>query len=381
MPSYNDFVARACRFLSGWLLAMLIGVYVLAVFLPEGGWWAREATLGAFPLQSERTPVTLTMALLALMLFSAGLNIPLAQVRQLLREPAILVVGFFANMAVPVLYIFGVSLILRACSDLAAGQGVLLGLALVASMPIATSSAAWSQTSNGNLAVTLGLILGSTVLSPLTTPVVLHAANWLTGGALSDGLSVLAEAGLSMSLVVFVLLPSLLGVGLRWLLGDLRVGRVSPTLKLASCVILLFLNYTYASGSLPGIVAQPNWAFLMLAGSVALGMCVLTFAAGWALARLMRADAGQRTALMFGLGLNNNGAGLVLASLVLARLPEVMLIAFLYTLIQHVVAGVVQRFNQPISSIGGDNRSTGRRSPLRRTVARSRLPASATSSC
>ena len=64
---------------------------------------------------------------------------------------------------------------------------------------------------------------------------------------------------------------------------------------------------------------------------------------------------------MFGLGLNNNGAGLVLASVVLARLPEVMLIVFLYTVIQHVVAGVVNHLTRREAPRGCEQRGRERR--------------------
>jgi hypothetical protein len=49
---------------------------------------------------------------------------------------------------------------------------------------------------------------------------------------------------------------------------------------------------------------------------------------------------------MFGLGLNNNGTGLVLASVALAHLPGVMLTVILYTLVQHVIAGMVSLLNR-----------------------------------
>jgi hypothetical protein len=52
---------------------------------------------------------------------------------------------------------------------------------------------------------------------------------------------------------------------------------------------------------------------------------------------------------MFGLGMNNNGMGLVLASVALAHLPGVMLPALLYTLVQHVVAGVVTVLNRRLA--------------------------------
>ena len=49
---------------------------------------------------------------------------------------------------------------------------------------------------------------------------------------------------------------------------------------------------------------------------------------------------------MFGLGMNNNGAGLVLASMALAHHPQVLLPIILYNLVQHLVAGFVDVFSR-----------------------------------
>jgi predicted Na+-dependent transporter len=60
---------------------------------------------------------------------------------------------------------------------------------------------------------------------------------------------------------------------------------------------------------------------------------------GWWVARLLKADRTQQTALIFGLGMNNNGTGLVLASAALADHPRVMLPLIIYNLVQHLAAG------------------------------------------
>jgi BASS family bile acid:Na+ symporter len=345
MKKYHHVVAHASRFVREWLLWLLLGAYVLAAVLPGGGLWVREVGFGELHLLGEASQITLSMALLALLLFNAGLDISLGQLGKLVRAPGILAAGLLANLAVPVLYIFGVAWVLKGWPDPEAVQHVVLGLALIAAMPIAASSAAWAQNANGNLALSLGLILGSIVLSPLTTPVVLHSVGFLTDGSYAEDLQALAGSGMSVFLLVFVLLPAVLGVGALRLVGEGRIHRAKPTLKLLNSVILLVLNYTNASASLPGVAARPDWGFLAVALVVAVGMCVLAFAAGWALARLLRAEEGQRTALMFGLGLNNNGTGLVLASVALSRLPGVILPVILYTLVQHVVAAVVSFLN------------------------------------
>ncbi len=144
-----------------------------------------------------------------------------------------------------------------------------------------------------------------------------------------------------MFLAACVVGPSLLGILGRVLVGGARVEGAKPHLKLANSVNLLLLNYSNASISLPRVLADPDWDFLAVTLGFALGLCVLAFASGWWLARLFRAEPDQRTALMFGLGMNNNGTGLVLASLALARLPQVMLPIIFYNLVQHLAAGGV----------------------------------------
>ena len=47
--------------------------------------------------------------------------------------------------------------------------------------------------------------------------------------------------------------------------------------------------------------------------------------------------------LMFGLGMSNNGTGLVLASMSLSDHPQVMLPIIFYNLVQHLVAGFADK--------------------------------------
>jgi BASS family bile acid:Na+ symporter len=59
---------------------------------------------------------------------------------------------------------------------------ILVGLALIASMPVSTTATLWSQNANGNLALSLGLVLLSTPLSPLRAPAVFQAVGPLARG-------------------------------------------------------------------------------------------------------------------------------------------------------------------------------------------------------
>jgi len=129
----------------------------------------------------------------------------------------------------------------------------------------------------------------------------------------------------------------------RLLFGSDRIAPYKPALKLANSLALLFLCYVNASTALPQMVAEPDWDFLAVILVVVAALCLSAFAAGWLLARIMRADESQRKALMFGLGMNNNGTGMVLACSALSAMPSAILPVLAYNFVQHLVAGGVNR--------------------------------------
>jgi len=219
-----------------------------------------------------------------------------------------------------------------------------VGLALIVSMPIAGSSTAWSQNANGNLSLSLGLVFLSTLLSPITTPVVLHIFGFLTVGDYAEDLHELASSqGTNAFMVFTVVVPSLLGIVVHFLLGEKRTSLFKPYLKLVNFIVLLLLNYSNAATSLPEAFAKPDADFLVFVFCTTLVLCSFAFGAGWLLSRWLKADKSDQAALMFGLGMNNNGTGLVLASATLSDHPAVLLPMIFYTLVQQVIAAIVDR--------------------------------------
>jgi BASS family bile acid:Na+ symporter len=281
------------------------------------------------------------MVMLAFLLCNAGLGIETDRLKTLVQCPRVLLAGLAANQLVPVAFLFGVWLVLQPWHNPEEVQTILLGLALVAAMPVAGSATAWTQNANGDLALGLGLVLASTFLSPLTTRLTFDLVEPMTTGEYRRALDQLEGGGTGALLLGCVLLPSLLGMAARPAIGAHRLITARPVLKLANSLILLLLNYSNASVSLPQTVVEPDLDFLAVTLVCVVGLCAFAFGAGWFLAWLTRAEAAQRTSLMFGLGMNNNGTGLVLASLALAGLPRVLLPIILYNLVQHLVAGAV----------------------------------------
>jgi BASS family bile acid:Na+ symporter len=353
-------VASLSHFIHANFLWFVLGSYIVAAFCPTLGVSIRDVSFGTINLFGETTRVSLPMLMLAFLLLNAGLGVQTAQLKDLVRSPLFLAAGLTGNLIVPIAFIVGLSQMMRLWHNPDEVQNILVGLALVASMPIACSSTAWSQNANGDLALSLGLVVCSTFLSPWTTPLALHSVGLLTTGGYSEDLHELASSGTGCFLAVSVILPSLLGMAGHVAVGQARMAPSKPFLKLLNSINLLLLNYSNASLSLPQTMADPDWDFLVVILAVVVCLCVLAFASGSLIARLLRGDGSQRISLMFGLGMNNNGTGLVLASMALGDHPRVLLPIIFYNLVQHLIAGGVDFVltRQRVATISSDSEAT-----------------------
>lgn len=328
-------VTHASHFLRHHLIWFLIASYVVAAAVPGPGLAIRSVSLGG---------IHLPMLLLGILLFNAGMGVDFHSLKQLGNHPRSLGWGLAANLFIPIIFIGLVMIGMSVWHNSDEVQNILVGLALVASMPIAGSSTAWSQNLNGNLTLSLGLVMGSTFLSPVTTPIALHSVGLMTTGDYSTDLHALAGTTTGWFLLVSVIVPTILGITTRAFLSAAALTTAMPRLKLMNCVILLILNYANAAVSLPQAFSNPDLDFLGAILGITLLLCSVAFFSGWLIAKCLRSNRSDQVALMFGLGMNNNGTGLVLASMSLADHPRVLLPIIFYNLVQHLIAGSVNQF-------------------------------------
>jgi BASS family bile acid:Na+ symporter len=334
---------RIAQLIHQYLLWFLIAAYVIAAVIPGPGLWIRKQSFGELPLFGNKLDVSLLLLLLAILMFNAGLGVRASQLRCFVQQAGVVIAGIAANVLIPMAYVFIVTLFLNFWHNPEEAQHILVGLALVAAMPIAGASTAWSQNSNGNLALSLGLVLVSTLLSPLVTPIAFQVFGEMASEEYEQVLDHVASYGSGAFLGLWVVLPSLLGVGTRLALPPAWLNAVNPFIKVLNSVVLLLLNYSNASVSLPKALAERDLDFLAVTMGITAGLCVTAFAAGDRLSRYFNVDQDERISLMYGLGMNNNGTGLVLASLALGSYPRVMVPIIFYNLVQHLVAGAVHQ--------------------------------------
>src|SRR5262249_3580236 len=76
---------------------------------PGPGLWLRGVSFGEVSLWGETAPLSLPTLMLAFLLFNAGLGVQTAHLRHLLRDPKPLFAGLLANLAIPVVFLVGIT--------------------------------------------------------------------------------------------------------------------------------------------------------------------------------------------------------------------------------------------------------------------------------
>ncbi|MGD9895991.1 MAG: bile acid:sodium symporter family protein [Candidatus Methylacidiphilaceae bacterium] len=330
----------------GWILDRLhrhffwalLAAHGLAAVAPDFGQRIRQFTFGTIPILGESFSISLPAVLLFLLLWNGGFGVPGGRMRELFRNLRTLVPGLFVNFLIPLLFLAGLRVAFGRWHNPEEVESLVMGLGLVVAMPIAGASAAWCQNAGGDMALSLGLVLSSTILSPLAGSLALHTVASMVGGDYSEDLHEMAGRGMGIFLILCVVLPSLLGIFARHRAGEGVFARIRPALRPANELILLWLIYMNAAAALPYALHHfdPDFLGLLLVGSGIL--CLLRFQCGDWLGRLLRASPPERTALIYGLGMNNNGSGLVLAIVAVPDHPLAILPIVFYTLLQQITA-------------------------------------------
>ncbi len=339
-------INKLAHFIHSNFLILLLTSYLLATFAPQFGLFLRHINFGVISWPDGSTlKVSLSVVMLSMLLFNAGFGFKINELKSLKKQPGIILTGFLANLLTPLLLVYVIHFLILNWHNFDELQNLLVGLALVASMPIAGSSTAWAQNSDGNLSLSLGLVILSTFASPITTPLILKCFGFFTTGEYSQSLFELSKHGTNAFLILAVVIPSILGILVKLSQKQANSSKAgSSAVKLLNLINLLLLNYSNASLSLPGTIAKPDWDYYILILLVTSVLCLVAFAIGYLIAKLFKSPKADMASLMFGLGMNNNGTGLVLASLVLSNRPNVMLPLIFYTLVQQIIAAIIDKY-------------------------------------
>lgn len=338
----KNFLTNSYNFIHKNFLWVVLLSYLIAGLFPRFGLWIRDISFGHLTWVDKSTAnISLPIIMLAFLLFNAGLGLKSVELKKSINNPQLLLIGLLVNIFLPLILIFGVNILMLNWHNPDELQNILVGLAIIASMPIAGSSTAWTQVTDGNLALSIGLVAFSTFLSPFTTPLILHSVGFIAYGDYKEDLHELAASGTSAFLFFSIVFPVLAGLITKLLIGEKKAEQLKPYIKFVNIIVLMLLIYSNASLILPQTFSNPDLDFILVIVLITMVLCALAFVAGYLISKNLKAGNAEMSSLMFGLGMNNNGGALVLASMALKDHPLVLLPIIFYNLAQQIIASYV----------------------------------------
>lgn len=333
-------LSRISEIVRHYLPLLLAVCYGVALLWPRPG-----QAIHAWRLPADWPEVarpTVSQLLVAVLLLLAAMGVEVRKLPAVAKQPGLLATALAAVWLMPALVVLLGWWTLPWLMDSALAARLTVGFALVAAMPVANSAAAWTQQSRGELTWTLALIVLSIVLCPWMIPLVLGLLGLSFSAAEAAGLEQLTTSFTGLEFVVWVLLPTAVGMLVRWAVGAERVARHRRGVLLTSAGTLLLLNYINAAAALPRMKSELQVLSLVACVGGALALCLVGLATAHVLGRFFRTGSTIVRALDYSMAMKNTGLALALAS-ELKDHPILLLPVFTMTLVQHLFAGALHR--------------------------------------
>ena len=312
------------------LLVLLVAAYFCSTFFPRPGLWLRAPF-------STASQVSLIHLMLATLLFTLGLSISWSRIGEVIGECKWVGVTLAVRLATCVALILLAHLVPIGLS------ATIVGFVLVMAAPTAASSSGWSMQLGCSESVTVAVIMGTTIVSVISAPLILALGVYLGPDSTAQSLGLLRDVFDASFVLPWVVMPTLLGISIRSVFPNEAVSLRNIGHAL-SPIILLLLNYSNGSSSLP----QLRESHSISAASVTIAGCIGLFTivslctsllSGW-----MGADRSQRLSAILGAGMCNTGLALVVATMAMPKEVEIHLAIIVYTFVQHFSVALLTRF-------------------------------------
>lgn len=253
-------------------------------------------------------------------MFGMGLTISATDFKAVFTHPKEIIIGCVAQYSIMPLAAWALSVLLKLPPDLA------VGVILVGCCPGGTASNVITYIAGGDVSLSVGMTIVSTLLAPIMTPLLTY---WLAGAWVDVSLMAMV-----LSVVKVILIPVLLGVVVHKLLGA-TMQKISALVPLISVVAIVMI--------IAGIVAN-NVEKIFSCGLLVLGVVILHNFLGMALGLLaskrFRVDRDKATAIAIEVGMQNSGLAVSLATANFAANPLATLPGAIFS-VWHNISGSI----------------------------------------
>ncbi len=246
----------------------------------------------------------LIVPVLGIIMFGMGMTLTGEDFRRIARRPGDVAVGAAAQYGIMPLTGFLLARVFQLDPMLASG------VVLVGSCPGGTASNVITYLARGDVALSVTMTSVTTLMAPFMIPLLMYvfAGQWIHVPALD----------LFISTVEIIILPVVLGAGLRFILGK-RIEHVLPVLPGVSSLSIIFIV---------GVIVAANAASIAKVGPAVAVIVILHnvtgLVLGYSAARLSGMDVTKARAVSIEVGMQNSGLAVALANLhfsPLAALP------------------------------------------------------------
>lgn len=265
---------------------------------------------------------------LFIIMIGVGLTLRPRDFHNVVYYPRALILGTAAQIVLMPALGFALAYVLRLPPAIA------VGLVIIAACPGGTTSNVFAFLGKGNLALSILMTAGASLITVLTIPFFANTALRLfTDQSLDQPLSLPVGQTIVM-LVAIVFVPVMLGMGLRaW--NTRLAGRLEGAVGAFGMIVLLALIVLIVVQT-----ADHLGELLIQAGPSVIALNLLGIAAGFAAARIAGHDRVDGLTLALELGVKNSTIGLTV-TLILLGSADIAMPAALYGLLMFVSAAAL----------------------------------------
>lgn len=263
--------------------------------------------------------------LFGLMTFFGAMKISADDIKDAFRKPLFIIAYVLASFFIMPIFAQIISKTFFSSSIIVGS-----GYNLVRAVPTAVVGSVWATIFNGNLAVSLAVLLIDTLLAPVMTPFMLKI---FTGTAVQ-----LDTFGMMKSLCYMVVIPFILGIIFNHFFKRQIKETIGPITNPISKILFFVEIIINVSQVSQRIVSEASWDYVLVI-IAALLLSVLGFVTGHVVSLLMKLQKKEDVSITFAVALRNTNAALVLA---IGFLPELAALPIIFSIvIQQTLAAIM----------------------------------------
>lgn len=228
---------------------------------------------------------------LAIIMLCLGASLTLSDFSRVIKKPKDFFIGFVCQLFILPIVAYLLIIILKVPTELA------LGVMLIAAAPGGVTSNVLTKFADGDVALSVSLTAFMSLLSIISVPFIIFTA--IDIFEITYVTKEISMIGISLKMFFVVTVPVIIGMIIRYLIGDLVIRNLKIIQRISITLFLVVFAAIYIE----------EWnnivSFLVRAGTIALILNVVMMVIGFYVAKFLASGEAQQKAISLECGLQN----------------------------------------------------------------------------